>query len=249
MLMKKLDKKLIIFDLDGTLVDSMKGFCSLAAKVIHQCHGMDLALAESHYKATSGLPFSAQLQKIFPSHAANALAAAMFDDQKRQHYFQTSYFPEVKSALLELVQDGYHLAVSSNNDDDLVHKKLADEKNLFKWVLGFKPGFSKGRDHFHFLQQSSGYDLSKILFVGDSLHDASLASQSGIDFVARCGTFSQAEWENAGCRMMVDNLEQLVQMLAHVSAAQNIDKDASVQESYSGSWKGHPLGIPDGGLA
>lgn len=61
------DNFLILFDFDGTLVDTMPAHSKLAAEVINKYFGINKKLAYKKYIETSGLPFEKQLEIIFPS--------------------------------------------------------------------------------------------------------------------------------------------------------------------------------------
>jgi beta-phosphoglucomutase-like phosphatase (HAD superfamily) len=69
----------ILFDMDGTLVDTMQVFADVAAGVMVKHHGLDRARARAAYLATSGIPFFQQLEVIVPGHAGHAAAAAEFE--------------------------------------------------------------------------------------------------------------------------------------------------------------------------
>jgi phosphoglycolate phosphatase-like HAD superfamily hydrolase len=62
-------------------------------------------------------------------------------------------------------------------------------------VLGYRPGFSKGKDHFEAVLRYFGVSPKEVLFVGDSLHDAQKAQGFGFDFIGRAGTFSRERFQ------------------------------------------------------
>src|SRR5690349_24162511 len=72
----------VLFDLDGTLIDTMQTFADVAAGVMVEHHGMDRATARAAYLTTSGIPFFKQLEVIAPGDARNAAAAAEFEREK-----------------------------------------------------------------------------------------------------------------------------------------------------------------------
>src|SRR5690349_4513168 len=73
----------VMFDLDGTLVDTMGALADLAAEVMSSRHGYDRARARERYLETSGIPFHQQLEVILPGDVRNAAASAEFEQRKR----------------------------------------------------------------------------------------------------------------------------------------------------------------------
>src|SRR5262245_26643638 len=74
--------KVLLCDLDGTLIDSMPILADLATEVMEERFGMPRVLARELYLATCGLPFVKQLEQIFPGDPRNAEASAIFEQRK-----------------------------------------------------------------------------------------------------------------------------------------------------------------------
>jgi phosphoglycolate phosphatase len=212
-------KSVCIFDFDGTLVDSMGDLADLAAKLVERHYSISYAQAREHYLRTSGLPFSEQLQVIFPNHSSNPGVAAMFEEKKQERYFSRPYFKEVPQAVERLRESGVRVVISSNNGQKLVETFLEKKaRPKFDLVLGFLEGFSKGRDHFQKVLEHFDLDIEAALFVGDSLHDAKKAFEFGIDFVGRVGTFSQKQFQKFDPQLQtVEGLDELIGVLCKSS--------------------------------
>src|SRR6201986_2523374 len=74
--------KVLLCDLDGTLIDSMPTLADLATEVLEARYGTPRVLARELYLATCGLPFERQLEEIFPGDARNGAASAAFEAAK-----------------------------------------------------------------------------------------------------------------------------------------------------------------------
>lgn len=210
--MSDLSNVALVFDFDGTLVDSMGGFATIAASVICKHFGKTPAWGKARYLETSGLPFPFQLEKIFPGDPRIPEAVAEYDREKIESYGKASFFPDVKPALEWLCDQGVGLAISSNNDFALLEKKLGTLASLFDCVAGFEPGFLKGRKHFEWIRARLG--SPSLLFIGDSLHDAAMAKENNIPFYARLGTFTEEDFLRQGiakaCLDSFSSLKNLV---------------------------------------
>ena len=204
------NKRVVMFDLDGTLVDSMGAFADIAADVISREYGMPYAEARANYLLTSGIPFFQQLEVLFPARADNPKLAAEFEDRKLGGFLEEKYFPEVEHVIPWLRSRGLKTVVSSNNFDYNVLRFVGDRKVEFDHVLGFRDGFAKGKDHFLHIQGLEQVAPEQMVFVGDSLKDGERALAGGLEFVGRTGTFKAAEFEAAFPGYpVVDTLEGL----------------------------------------
>src|SRR6266542_4793482 len=182
--------KVLLCDLDGTLIDSMPALADLATEVIEDRYGTPRILARELYLATCGLPFVKQLEEIFPDDARNAEASAEFEARKPARCNAIRMTADTRRALERMRDMGVRVAVSSNNGTENVAAFARDAGFKFDLVLGYGGGLAKGRTHLDATSREFGASRQEMLFIGDSLHDGEIAEREGIPFVGIATTFS-----------------------------------------------------------
>ena len=182
--------KVLLCDLDGTLIDSMPTLADLATEVIEARYGTPRILARELYLATCGLPFVKQLEEIFPDDARNADASTEFEARKPARCNAIRMTTDTRRALERMRDLGVRIAVSSNNGIENVSAFARDAGFEFDLVLGYGGGLAKGRTHLDATSREFGASRQEMLFVGDSLHDGEIAEREGIPFVGIATTFS-----------------------------------------------------------
>ena len=182
--------KVLLCDLDGTLIDSMPTLADLATDVMAEVYGTPRALARELYVATCGLPFIRQLADIFPGDARNQRASDLFEGRKPARCNQIRMASDVERTLADLKSAGVAVVVSSNNGVENVAAFARHSGFAFDLVLGYGDGLAKGRPHIERAEAVFGVDRSEMLFVGDSLHDGEIAERESVPFVGIAGTFS-----------------------------------------------------------
>jgi phosphoglycolate phosphatase-like HAD superfamily hydrolase len=212
----------IMFDLDGTLVDTMRAFADLAAQIMVEYHGADRAWARGRYLATSGVPFCKQLELIVPGHPANPAASGDFEQRKRAICTRTPMDEDTIAALEDVRSYGIKVVLSSNTGQVFVDDFVSREPFAFDLALGFdEPArMAKGRPHVSATCERFGVPSTSIWFVGDSLADSDLARESGLTFIGRLGTFAAGDFErHAPGTRTIDSIQELVHLLAVPTAA------------------------------
>lgn len=212
-----MSKHVIIFDFDGTLVDSMGDFTQIAARVLQHYFGTTLAQGAEFYRATSGLPFCDQVAVLFPKHPNTEAAITAFESEKATRYLAKPAYPDAHDTLIALQQMGLHTVISSNNFQALVDRLAAHLKLPVDLALGLRENFGKGDPHFNHIATTFGVGREAMVFVGDSLKDAEHAQQAGIDFVGRLGTFSRDVFESKFPSVpLVERLAELPRLLTQL---------------------------------
>ena len=186
--------KVVVFDFDGTLVNSMEAFADIAARVMPKYLPIDSKTARKSYLETSGIPFLEQLEVIFPKNPANEKTAEEFERIKLESYYEEPLFDDAKETIEHLKKTGAKVVVSSNNFQELVDKFVGQTGINFDMVLGFKENFAKGSDHFAHIERTLGVNKTDITFVGDSIKDGERAGSYGVSFIAKEGTFNKKEF-------------------------------------------------------
>jgi phosphoglycolate phosphatase-like HAD superfamily hydrolase len=207
--MKRLE--VAIFDFDGTIVDSMSFLTELASDLLVKRYGMVREQARRAYIDSTGLPFVKQMELIFPGDARNESTVGAFEKRKRESLFDFDLFPDAPDALEKIRRRGIKTCVSSGNYEDVIAEIVRFRGLEFDLVMGFRPGFQKGLDHFRFAMETFSAPPDGVVFVGDSRKDGLAAKAAGIRFIARTGLLTAEEFSRVLPGVPV--IDSLVEML------------------------------------
>src|SRR3990172_8002186 len=211
--------KAVVFDLDGTLVDSFE----------------DIARAANHSLASFGFPTHSTgmvkqrvgrglenlMRSLLPQGADGVLEDAVREVKRYYADHPTDYsttYPGVHDLLDRLGEQGVLRIVLSNKADLLV-RKIAVNLGLserMEEIHGHREDFPLKPDpsSLNWILRRYNVSPSECLVVGDHLPDLELARNAGTRFCAvTYGIMSRAEWEKAGVRWIVDSPAQLAQEL------------------------------------
>ena len=196
----------IIFDIDGTLVDSV-GFHAHAWERAFQKHGYDVPYLEVKQHIGQGGEFI--IEAFVPADEVEQVAEAISRDRK--NYYQSELlpkvkpFPNVKALFHRLKADGIRIALASSGQPDSVKHyidlldigSLIDDATSTKDVEHAKPE----PDIFEAaLAKLSPLTKDQVLVVGDSPYDAEAAGRAGLKAIGvLCGGFSEQRLREAGC--------------------------------------------------
>jgi phosphoglycolate phosphatase len=178
---------LIVFDWDGTLMDST----ATIVKCI-QAAAKDLGLPIPHERTAAhviGLGLQEALQTAVPELEPRHYAGMV--ERYRYHYLiqdqELVLFAGVREMLAELSQAGYFLAVATGKSRVGLNRALNGAKllSLFDATRCADETFSK--PHPAMLQELTrelGQDMKRTLMIGDTTHDLQMAINAGAAGVA-----------------------------------------------------------------
>jgi phosphoglycolate phosphatase len=215
---KRLDGAVIVFDLDGTLVDtapdlmstlnvvlSEQGLPPLAYELAPSLVGRGARAMLERGFATDGRPLEEpEASRLFDRFIAHYLAHCA--DQSRP-------FPEVLEALDRLAGAGATLAVCTNKRTDLSLAvmdalKLTDR---FKVIVGPDQAPRAKPDPSHLLRtiDLAGGDPKRALMVGDSINDVLAARNAEIPVVVVSFGYTDTPPKDLGGDALIDRFDEL----------------------------------------
>ena len=176
----------VIFDLDGTLLDTGEGVIA-AVKETSRHFGLR-TLAEADYPRFNGPPMKQSLMKWFGLDEGAATEATEYfrSCYLVSHLLKAKKYPREDEVLSELKEHGLRLGVATYKRSDcaqiiLEHFGLA---KYFEVILGDTPQSNRTKaDIIRLVLEALGGDTSRTVMVGDSPADYTGAKEAGIDFI------------------------------------------------------------------
>ena len=186
--------RLLMFDLDGTLVDSVPDLAAAIDKTLHALGRPAAGVAQVRDWVGNGarvLVRRALAGGLAHAHIEDAqaeLALELFMQHYAENHALTQVYPEVKHTLDWLRKQQIELAIVTNKPERFV-APLLDEKGLggyFRWIIGGDTLPQQKPDPAALLHvmQLARVTAAQALFVGDSRNDVLAAKAAGVQCVA-----------------------------------------------------------------
>lgn len=184
-------KQLVIFDLDGTLVDTLADLAAAMNHVLSQAGYPTHAVADYRFKVGNGvdkLVERALPEPVREQAAVRQSVRQRFLDYYNQHDMEaTAPYGGIPELLRQLRARGLKLAVASNKPHaaavEIVRHYFGAD--LFACVYGQRPGAPVKPDPtiVHDILQTLEVPAERTLYVGDSAVDMETARRAGIESV------------------------------------------------------------------
>lgn len=210
------DKTLVIFDWDGTLMDSI-GLIVESMHVAGEAH--DFQTTDQAVKNIIGLSLMNGIEIVYPkaSEAQKLAIEQSYADYYIPNSHRTPFFAPIEAMLQTLQQQGRKLAVATGKkrrgldrvlDASASHDyfditRCADES-------GSKPDPQMLTDILNYTQQP----ISDAVFIGDSIYDIQMANKLGMTSIAvNYGTATSAELAAQSPTYQVETPQALAKLL------------------------------------
>lgn len=179
--------KTIIFDLDGTLIDTSEGIYNSVKYTVKKLNLPQLP--EERYSEFIGPPPQESYRKFFGLSYELSQKATEFHRQYAFEYgtYESKVFEGMPQLLERLKEEGYVLAVATYKRNDLAWLILQhyDLAKYFDSINGCddRNKLTKAEIIEICMSELGISDKSKIILVGDSEYDAIAANAVGIPFI------------------------------------------------------------------
>ena len=210
------DKTLIIFDWDGTLMDSI-GLIVESMHIAGEAHGF--RTTDQAVKDIIGLSLMHGIEILYPQ-ASNTQKLAI--QQSYAEYYipnshRTPFFTPIENMLLTLKQQDKQLAVATGKKRKGLDRVLEASASRHYFTItrcadesGSKPDPQMLSDILDYTKQS----ISQAVFIGDSIYDIQMANRLGMTSIAvNYGTASSSELAAEQPTYQVDTPQELVALL------------------------------------
>lgn len=179
---------LLVFDWDGTLVDSIERIVTSLQFASRQT--VDIQLSESQARDVIGLGLMEAIAKLHPELDTQQHSAELNNiaDAYRQHYLHDNKVPAplfrgVNQLLNELRTEGYTLAISTGKSRAGLEQSINEHQVADYFTATRCAGENKSKPHpemLHEILDELNFPAKQTLMIGDSEHDLKMASNANI---------------------------------------------------------------------
>lgn len=209
--------KAVIFDIDGTLVDSVD-LHAQAWKEIFKQYGKDVPYQQVRHQIGKG---GDQLMPVFFSREELEEFGEEMEEHrsklfKREYLSRVRAFPLVRELFERIRADGKRLALASSakKDELEAYKKIADISDLVEEETSADDA-DKSKPHPDIfraaLEQLGDVRREEVIVIGDTPYDAEAAGKLGLRTIGfLSGGFPEAELSGAGASPIFEDAADLL---------------------------------------
>ena len=187
---------LILFDLDGTLLDTSPGIFNSVRFAERRMHLKNIP--DERLREFVGPPPKKMYMDVYGLDEASALQAARYHREygRTKAIYEAEPYPDMVQTLQQLKSNGFKLGVATLKSQEIAEEvlRLNGMLDLFMCVVGMdKDETRKKVDTIHMAQLYT--NTKKAVLVGDSFYDYEGAIATGIDFIGVLYGFGFKECE------------------------------------------------------
>jgi len=218
--------KAIVFDWDGTVVNTMQIKICNASNIFSEQYDVDSESIAESYRKYSGIPRRDLFDLIARENIGRGLSkfefnrlSSEFTSRNVESYKTNKVFDNNKrKVLVRIKEHELMMFVSSSANKDEIEKlaMLLDLEKYFKEMLGSTGDFRKGIAHINYIKKKYGIKATQIMFVGDERADMRLAGRLGVMCVGVVNNKEKNELKDEFGDYVIQELSSIVELLQRV---------------------------------
>ena len=225
----KLTKRYAIFDLDGTLLDTLDDLTDSMNYMLGK-HNFPLRTRDEVRNFVGNGVRKLVERAVPPEYKADDEFIDKFYNDFSLYYnshsdIKTSPYPGTLDMLDKLLHSGFDIAIVSNKIDSAV-KSLSTKffGERIKSAIGEKPSIrhKPEPDMVFMAMEEMGADKENSIYIGDSEVDIQTAKNAGIPCISVLWGFKDRKFlEDSGAMAIVESMEELGERLVNYQKSQN----------------------------
>ena len=205
----------VLFDLDGTLIDSIELILASFRHATETVLGE--ALPDEAMLSGVGMPLARQMREFSEEHA-DELLRVYREHNGRMHDSLVRAYPEVPETLVWLASRGYRMGVVTSKMNAMARRGLAvfDLARFFDVVVGSDDVTVHKPDPHPLLVAAAELvvAIERCAYVGDSVHDMAAARAAGcVAIGATWGVSTREALVEAGAEYVIEGMGELKGLL------------------------------------
>ena len=215
--------KAILFDLDGTLVNSLADLADSTNFALQKLNFPTHETEEYKYLVGDGIP--KLIERALPENERTeenrSKCLELFMSHYREHYFdKTNAYDGIKELLSALKADGFKIAVISNKAQEMA-QKVVDKVfgDIFDAVAGKREGYKTKPDPALTLEviKELGVTPESSVLVGDSGMDMAAAVNAKTTRIGELWGFrTETELRQNGADYIADTTAQILNIIKEI---------------------------------
>lgn len=217
---KKTSNKIIIFDLDGTLIHSLPDMSIAMNKTLK--HFKLRTLSEEKLQEFVGEGMLKLSENVLKFSGADLDLIDNFFSMYRKEYSENPYnlttlMPGVKDSLKYLLNKNVRINICTNKRQHVAEKilKLMNLSDNFDFIVGAKENvpLKPQRQMIDFICNQYDSDENEFIMVGDTNVDIMAAKNAGISSIIVDGGYTNKDYKSLGADICLNNMSELKSVL------------------------------------
>ena len=216
-----MEKKLLIFDVDGTVWDSEKDVYLSFNHTLKEHAGFEITKEE--FQKLAGMPLGAMFEAVLPEDKKSL--SGEYEKYYKKYYIDEGHFVDatvlfenVKNTIDNFKNQGFYMAVASSKPKRILDK-MVSHFNLegFNYVLGTEESNFKHKpdpEIVNYIMDQLSVSKEDAVIIGDSKSDIMTGKNAEIDTIAVTYGYDKPEnLEKANPTYTIDKFEKILEIV------------------------------------